>query len=218
MSARQIHLVRHGEVFNPNGVLYGRIPGFGLSELGHRMAASAAADLVERDRPIAYLYTSPLQRARESGRPIAEALELEPAIEDRIIEPTNAFEGRRMSGPGGALRDPRMWRFLWNPWLPAWGEHFTSIAARMRAAMTDAHGRAEASGVEGDIVMVSHQLPIWMAHRSIVGEALPHDPRKRRCALSSITSFELRDGRLVEVGYTDPAAGLQASATDVGAV
>jgi broad specificity phosphatase PhoE len=216
--ARQIHLVRHGEVFNPDGVLYGRIPGFGLSDLGHRMAAAAADDLVARERPIAALYTSPLQRARESGRPIAEAVQLAPAIEERIIEPTNAFEGRRMQGPGGALRDPRMWRFLWNPLLPAWGEHFTSIAARMRAAMTDAHVAAEASGVEGDVVMVSHQLPIWMAHRSIVGESLPHDPRKRRCALSSITSFELRDGRLVEVGYSDPGAALAASATDVGAV
>jgi broad specificity phosphatase PhoE len=111
-----------------------------------------------------------------------------------------------------------MWRFLWNPWLPAWGEHFTSIAGRMRAAMTDAHAAAEASGEAGDVVMVSHQLPIWMAHRSIVGESLPHDPRKRRCSLSSITSFELRDGTLVEVGYSDPAAGLQAEATDVGAV
>lgn len=218
MPARQIHLVRHGEVSNPDGVLYGRIPGFGLSDLGHRMAAAAADDLIARDRAIAFLYTSPLQRARESGRPVAEATGLAPSIEERIIEPTNAFEGRRMSGPGGALRDPRMWRFLWNPWLPAWGEHFASIAGRMRAAMTDAHAAAEASGVEGDIVMVSHQLPIWMAHRSIVGEALPHDPRKRRCALSSITSFELQGGRLVEVGYSDPAAGLQAAATDVGAV
>ncbi len=218
MSARQIHLVRHGEVFNPDEVLYGRLPNFGLSELGHRFAKAAADDLVARRRTVAALYTSPLQRARESGQPIAEAFELTPSIEERIIEPTNAFEGRRMKGPGGALRDPRMWRFLWNPWRPAWGEAFRSISARMLAAMNDAYDKAEAAGAEGDIVMVSHQLPIWMAHRTIVGERLPHDPRKRRCALSSITSFERRDGRLVEVGYTDPAAGLAAKATDVGAV
>ncbi|MDO9395648.1 MAG: histidine phosphatase family protein [Herbiconiux sp.] len=214
MPASQIHLVRHGEVFNPDEVLYGRLPNFGLSELGHRMAQAAADDLIARDRPISALYTSPLQRARESGAPIARGLDLEPRIEERIIEPTNAFEGRRMKGPGGALRDPRMWRFLYNPWRPAWGEAFTSISARMLAAMRDAHASVDS----GDVAMVSHQLPIWMAHRTIVGEKLPHDPRKRRCALSSITSFELRDGRFVEVGYSDPGAPLAAAAVDVGAV
>jgi broad specificity phosphatase PhoE len=212
--ASQIHLVRHGEVFNPDHVLYGRIPGFGLSELGRRMAQAAADDLIARDRPIARLYTSPLQRARESGEPIALGLGLDPVVEERIIEPTNAFEGRRMSGPGGALRDPRMWRFFYNPWRPSWGESFKSLSTRMLAAMTDAHASVDS----GDVVMVSHQSPIWIAHRTIVGESLPHDPRKRRCALSSITSFERRGDRFVEVGYTDPAAPLAATATDVGAV
>lgn len=214
MPASQIHLVRHGEVFNPDHVLYGRIPGFGLSELGRRMAQAAADDLIARDRPIARLYTSPLQRARESGEPIASGLGLDPLIEERIIEPTNAFEGRRMSGPGGALRDPRMWRFFYNPWRPSWGESFTSLSTRMVAAMTDAHASVES----GDVVMVSHQSPIWIAHRTIVGESLPHDPRKRRCALSSITTFERQGDRFVEVGYSDPAAPLAATATDVGAV
>lgn len=214
MPAAQLHLVRHGEVFNPDEVLYGRLPNFGLSELGHRMAAAAADDLKARARPVSTLYTSPLQRARESGAPIAAAFALDPLIDERIIEPTNAFEGRRMKGPGGALRDPRMWRFLYNPWRPAWGEAFRSISARMLAAMGDAWDAADG----GDVVMVSHQLPIWMAHRTIVGERLPHDPRKRRCALSSITSFERRDGRFVEVGYSDPGAPLAASALDVGAV
>jgi broad specificity phosphatase PhoE len=212
--ASQIHLVRHGEVFNPDEVLYGRLENFGLSELGHRMAKAAADDLIARKRPVTALYTSPLQRARESGQPIAQAFELAPQIEDRIIEPTNAFEGRRMKGPGGALRDPRMWRFLWNPWRPAWGEAFRKVSDRMLAAMTD----AQASVDSGDVVMVSHQLPIWMTHLTITGKKLPHDPRKRRCALSSITTFEFRDGRFVEVGYTDPAASIAAAATDVGAV
>jgi len=220
--ARQLHLVRHGEVFNPDEVLYGRLPHFGLSDLGKRMASAAADDLMARGRTVAALYTSPLQRARESGEPIAAGLGLVPSIEDRIIEPTNAFEGRRMKGPGGALRDPRMWRFLYNPWRPAWGEAFTSISGRMLAAMTDAYATAATMAVEGDVdgdvVMVSHQLPIWMAHRTVVGERLAHDPRKRRCALSSITTFERRDGRFVEVGYSDPAAPLAAAALDVGAV
>lgn len=214
MPAEQIHLVRHGEVFNPQGVLYGRLPGFGLSDLGHAMAEAAALDLVMRKRQVASLISSPLQRTQQSAEPIAKAFSLEPSLDDRIIEPTNRFEGKRMSGRDSALRDVRNWAFLVNPWEPSWGEPFGSIADRMLAAMTDAAESIEA----GDVVMVSHQLPIWMVHRRVTGKSLAHDPRRRRCALSSITTFERRGRRFVEVGYRDPAAGLQAQATDVGAV
>jgi hypothetical protein len=67
-------------------------------------------------------------------------------------------------------------------------------------------------------VLVSHQLPIWMTHRFLNGDKLYHDPRKRRCALSSITTFERRGGRFVEVDYQDPARELAATAIDLGAV
>ncbi|MGR0221853.1 histidine phosphatase family protein [Agromyces sp. ZXT2-6] len=214
MPAEQIHLVRHGEVFNPQGVLYGRLPGFGLSDLGHAMAEAAAVDLVMRKRRVAALVSSPLQRTQQSAEPIAKAFELEPTLDERIIEPANRFEGKRMSGRDSALRDVRNWSYLVNPWEPSWGEPFRSIADRMLTAMTDA---AEAVD-SGDVVMVSHQLPIWMVHRRVAGRSLAHDPRRRRCALSSITTFERRTGGFVEVGYRDPAAGLQEQATDVGAV
>ena len=52
-----------------------------------------------------------------------------------MIEPENRFEGKRMRGPGGALRDVRNWRLLVNPWEPSWGEPFRSIADRMLAAI-----------------------------------------------------------------------------------
>jgi broad specificity phosphatase PhoE len=212
--AEQIHLVRHGEVFNPQGVLYGRLPGFGLSDLGRAMAESAAVDLVARKRPVVSLVSSPLQRTQQSAEPIAKAFGLEPTIDERIIEPTNRFEGKRMAGRDSALRDVRNWAFLVNPWEPSWGEPFRSIAARMLEAMSEAADAVEA----GDVVMVSHQLPIWMVHRRVAGRSLAHDPRRRRCALSSITTFERRGSRFVEVGYRDPAAGLQSQATDGGAV
>ncbi|WP_127792168.1 histidine phosphatase family protein [Agromyces sp. LHK192] len=220
MPADQIHLVRHGEVFNPQGVLYGRLEGFGLSDLGRRMAQSAADDLVARNRAVTSLVSSPLQRTQQSAEPIAEAFGLEPTLEPRIIEPENRFEGKRMRGRDGALRDIRNWGLLVNPWEPSWGEPFGSIAARMIAAMEDAWQAADG----GDVVMVSHQLPIWMVHRRTAGKGLAHDPRRRRCALSSITTFERRQvndlgaGRFVEVGYANPAGGLAAAATDVGAV
>lgn len=214
MPAEQIHLVRHGEVFNPQGVLYGRLPGYGLSDLGRRMADAAARDLVARARPVGALVSSPLQRTQQSAEPIAAAFGLEPALDDRVIEPTNRFEGMRMHGRDSALRDVRNWSFLVNPWEPSWGEPFRSIATRMLHAMDDAWNASDG----GDAVIVSHQLPIWMVHRRVAGKSLAHDPRRRRCALSSITTFERRGSTFVEVGYRDPAAGLAVHATDVGAV
>ncbi len=216
MVASQVHLVRHGEVFNPDGILYGRMSGFGLSKLGHRMAQAAADDLVERDRAIAALYASPLQRTRESAKPIAVAFGLPVDIEDRIIEPTNHFEGTVMKR---ALRKPRNWPYLVNPVRPSWGEPYASIVLRMRAALDEAFLSVDS----GDVVLVSHQLPIWVTHLALAGERYPHDPRKRRCSLSSITTIEQRIGddgesTLVEVGYVEPARVLQGSATDVGAV
>lgn len=214
MPAEQIHLVRHGEVFNPQGVLYGRLPGYGLSDLGRAMAQAAADDLAARGRPVAALVSSPLQRAQQSAEPIAMAFGLEPALDDRVIEPENRFEGKRLRGRDGALRDVRNWTYLVNPWEPSWGEPFRSIATRMLHAIDDAWTSVEA----GDAVIVSHQLPIWMVHRRLAGKSLPHDPRRRRCALSSITTLERRGDTYVEVGYRNPAAGLAARATDVGAV
>lgn len=223
-------------MFNPDGILYGRLPGFGLSKLGHRMARAAADEIVSRNRPVTSVRVSPLQRTRESAAPILAATGLEQVIDDRIIEPTNHFEGTVMRR---ALKKPQNWPFVVNPFRPSWGEAYSSIDKRMRSAIDDAFDSVD----EGDVVLVSHQLPIWIAHLSVAGERFFHDPRSRRCSLSSITSFERTsepaetpDGqspaeqtttvessgvpvlRLVEVGYVEPAVDLQASATDVGAV
>lgn len=210
MPADLVHLVRHGEVHNPKRVLYGRLEGFGLSELGHRMAASAVQALAGHE--IAAVYASPLQRAQESAAPWSEAFGLPVHTDDRIIEPTNRFEGKRMDRR--TLINPKHWHLMRDPSVPSWGEPFVDIAARMLAAMRDAHERTES----GEVVMVSHQLPIWMAHRAVAGKKLAHDPRKRRCSLSSVTSFAWRDGAFTEVGYHDPAAELLAQSIDLGAV
>lgn len=206
--------MRHGEVFNPERVLYGRLPGFKLSDLGQRMAEAAAADLVERARPVARVIASPLQRTQESAAPILAAFGLPIHLDDRLIEPANRFEGKRMRGPGGALRDPRNWPSLVNPSRPSWGEPFRSISNRMLAAIDDAFHSVD----DGDVVLVSHQLPIWMVHRSLAGERLAHDPRHRRCDLSSITTLALQYNVPTEVGYVSPAAALLVPANDVGAV
>jgi broad specificity phosphatase PhoE len=210
VSAALVHLVRHGEVHNPGGVLYGRIEGFGLSERGRRMAEAAAESLA--GRPIAAVVASPLQRTRESAEPWIRHFGVELGLDPRLIEPTNRFEGLNLRRD--LPRMPKHWPFLLNPWRPAWGEPFLSIANRMLAAVHDQWEVAPS----GELVLVSHQLPIWMVARSVAGQPLAHDPRRRRCALSSITTLERRGDRFVEVGYAEPAAAMLSEAIDRGAV
>jgi broad specificity phosphatase PhoE len=203
-------------VFNPDHVLYGRIPGFGLSELGTRMAQESADSKV--GAPITRLYASPLQRTQESAAPWSKNFGLEIITDDRLIEPWNDFEGTAGFG-AKALRNPRLWPALRNPFQPSWGEPYADIARRMLAAVADAWDATDG----GEVVLVSHQLPIWMVHRSLAGERLFHDPRRRRCALSSITTLardpsSKSETGFAEVAYEDPAAAMQASAIDLGAV
>jgi len=196
-------------VENPSRVLYGRLEGFGLSALGHRMAELAAAFL--DGRPIASLAASPLQRTQESAAPWAARFGLPVRLDERLIEPHNRFEGTNVRK---GLRDPRNWPYLVGPWRPTWGEAFTSIRRRMMAAVAEAY--ADADG--GEAVLVTHQLPIWMVARTVARKPLAHDPRARRCSLSSITTLAFRDGAFVEVDYQEPAAELLAQSIDVGAV
>lgn len=217
MPANRLHFVRHGEVFNPKGVLYERIPGFGLSDLGHEMAASAAAQLAAENRKIVKLLASPLQRTQESAAPLAKHFGLDIQHEPRVIEPWNKFAGHQMGGRS-VLKKPSLVLHLYNPSKPSWGEPYQEIAQRM----TDAALEAWQSVDSGDVVFVSHQLPIWMLYRSSQGLALPHDPKRRRCSLSSITSFEVIDGKLVAVDYREPGLELASAksklAVDGGAV
>jgi broad specificity phosphatase PhoE len=217
--ARQIHLVRHGEVFNPGRVLYGRIPGFGLSDLGVRMATLAASDLAARDRTYSRIIASPLQRTRESAEPVSLALGLAVDIDERIIEPTNEFEGNQMRGRDSAVLKPRNWKYLLNPFRPSWGEPYRSIVNRMMTAIIE----AGESVSDGDVVLVSHQLPIWMVNRHLSRKSLAHFPGSRECSLSSITTLEWLDpanpsAGLHVVGYVEPANELLEGSLDVGAV
>ena len=209
MPAARLHLVRHGEVHNPARVLYGRLPGYGLSADGRRMARQAAEYVKSLDRPVSALVCSPLQRTQESAEPFAEIFGMAPVIDERVIEPTNVFEGKRMAI---AMVNPWNWRHLRKPALPSWGEPYADVVGRMNAAMTHAWDAADS----GDIVIVSHQLPIWITHLAVAGLPLRHDPRARRCALSSVTSFEMVDEKWTEIAYVEPAS--TAGAVDVGAV
>lgn len=212
MPAQRIHLVRHGEVHNPEGVLYGRIPHFHLSERGHLMAQAAADELKSQKRMLTALHVSPLLRTRESAEAFQNTFGLEPNIDARLIEPTNVFEGRKMSFNHIVIR-PHLYFHLRNPLTPSWGEPFEAIADRMIEAMNEIWQKT----IDGDAVIVSHQLPIWMVHRRTANLPLPHNPKNRRCALSSITSFERdKSGKFAEIDYRDPAAKFKS--IDLGAI
>lgn len=194
-----VHLVRHGEVDNPRGVLYGRIPGYHLSESGRMMAKAAADFLAGRD--ITVLRSSPLERALETAEPIAAELGLPVEVDGRLIEPWNHFEGMRFAVGDGALRQPKHWVHLRNPFRPSWGEPYQEVAARELAAVGDAARAADGH----EAVCVSHQLPISVARRAVEGRRLWHDPRRRECALGSVTSLTFVDGKVRSVSYATPS-------------
>jgi broad specificity phosphatase PhoE len=202
-----VHLLRHGEVHNPEGVLYGRLPDFHLSDLGREMADRAAETLAGRD--ITVVTASPLDRAQETAAPTAAAFGLTVGTDDNLIEADNVFEGKRVGVGDGVLKQPRYWRHLWNPLTPSWGEPYVEIATRMRLAVRRA--RDEARGHEA--LLVSHQLPIWVCRLDAENRSFVHDPRKRQCNLASLTSFTFEDNRFVALSYTEPAADLAARAS-----
>ncbi|MGH4024867.1 MAG: histidine phosphatase family protein [Pseudonocardiaceae bacterium] len=199
MTRTVVHLLRHGEVHNPDGVLYGRLPGFRLSDVGVRQAELVAAHLADRD--VVAVVASPLLRAQQTAEPIAARHGLAALSDEGLVEAGNVFEGCRISVGDGVLRRPRYWPKLRNPFRPSWGEPYRDIASRMR----DAVYRVRTLAAGHEAVCVSHQLPIWTLRRHLTGHRLWHDPRRRQCSLASLTSLVFVDEELIEVVYAEPA-------------
>jgi broad specificity phosphatase PhoE len=196
--ATRVHLVRHCEVLNPGRILYGRLPGYHLSDRGREMAKAVAGFLAGRD--VTLLWSSPLDRAMETAVPLAAQFGLEVCADERLTEAWNRFEGLAFGAGDGVLRRPLSWRHLWNPLRPSWGEPYANVAARMLAVTGDAARAARGR----EAVLVSHQLPIWVTRRAAEGRRLWHDPRRRQCALGSVTTLTYQGGRVTGVGYAEP--------------
>ncbi len=208
MVTTTVHLVRHGEVHNPEKILYGRLPGYRLSERGEQMAELVAEHL--KDRDIVSVTASPLQRAQQTAAPIADRHGLTVSSDQRITESTNHFEGLRVGHGEGRLTNPRHWPYFRNPFTPSWGEPYRQQVDRVRAAVRDARHAAEGH----EAVLVLHQLPIWVTRRAAEGKPLFHDPRRRQCGLCSVTSLVFAGDHLDHVEYAEPAAELYAGAVD----
>ncbi|MYS83262.1 histidine phosphatase family protein [Embleya scabrispora] len=197
-----VHLMRHGEVHNPHGILYGRLPDYHLSELGLKMAERVADHLAGRD--ITHVVSSPLERAQETATPIADRHGLEIATDDRLIEAENIFQGKTFGVGDGSLKNPTHWKHLTNPFKPSWGEPYIEQVVRMMGAL----GAARDAARGHEAVCVSHQLPIWVTRSFVERRRLWHDPRNRQCSLASLTTFTYEGDKIVSVGYSEPARDL----------
>ena len=198
-----VHVVRHGEVENPEKILYGRQKGWFLSKRGEEMAKV----LGEWSKPlnIGAVHASPLERAQQTAKPMADVHGLQIKTDERLIEAANVFEGKPFGVGDGVLRKPSAWPKLWNPWRPSWGEPYVEQVNRMLAAVFAARDAANGK----DAIVVSHQLPIWILRSAVEGRRFLHDPRKRICTLASVTSLHFDDeGMISELTYSEPARHL----------
>lgn len=197
-----VHLIRHGEVHNPGKILYGRLPGYRLSDRGRAMAEATAEAFAGHD--VAYVACSPLQRTRETCEPVTRVTGLEPVIDPDVLEAGNTFEGLHVRGWDSDLWNPRYWPRLRRPGVPSWGEPYEEIADRMFAAI----GRAREAAEGREAIIVTHQLCVVAAARRARGLSLAHNPADRQCDLSSVTSLVFLGDAIVDVRYSEPAAHL----------
>ncbi|MDO5030910.1 MAG: histidine phosphatase family protein [Corynebacterium sp.] len=197
-----VHLVRHGEVYNPDKILYGRLPGWHLSDRGQRQATATAASFEGHN--VKYFACSPLQRTQETSKPFTDVLGMKPILDEDLLEAGNTFEGLHIKGIDTALWNPKYWPRLRRPSVPSWGEPYEEIADRMFAAIERARQAAEGA----EAVLVTHQLCIIAAQRRARYLKLAHNPATRQCDLASVTSLVFVGDAIVDVRYSEPAGHL----------
>ena len=117
-----VHVMRHGEVHNPEGILYGRLPDYHLSERGRAQAEGGRGAGRPRHRRRHRITARSGAGDGDAGRRAAHNLVIDTNTD--LIESTNIFEGQACFAGDGALRDPRNWKYLINPIRPSWGEPY----------------------------------------------------------------------------------------------
>lgn len=197
----RIHLVRHGEVHNPDHLVYADLPGFGLSERGRRQAAATAAHLASH--PVAMVVSSPLQRAIETAGFIAARHGIGIVVDERLTEWKLArgwaglrWEDVERERPGqliAYLDDPSD--------LPFSEESLAQLGSRVADASAEMAGRAD-----GDVVVVSHQDPIHAGVRFLTGTGLG-DFNDAKPAHATVVTLEPADGGWTEVARFEPEQG-----------
>lgn len=195
MKSTVILVIRHTDVHNPKNILYGRLPRFGLSDLGRRQAERTADYLASA--AIACIYTSPQLRARQTARVIASR---HPGVPTEV---TKSLAEVRTSFQGTPFAELEPLVNIFEPTKLPTDETISQIFARMHRALR----RAAREYPERTTVLVSHADPIMFLRVGLEGKELRlanmrgHNyPEK-----GSITRFEYVQNEVRPlISYVDP--------------
>src|SRR5690625_2968807 len=166
------------------------------------MAARTAKAFEGHD--VAFLAASPLQRTQETAQPFAKVTGLDVAVDKTLIESGNRCEGLHVKGLRSAFSKQQVWRLLRNPLQPSWGEPFSEIASRMMDAVERARVEAECR----EAILISHQLPIVMVQRTVLGLRLAHAAWNRECDLASVSTLVFDGEQIIDIFYSSPAQSI----------
>lgn len=198
-----VHLIRHGEVENPDHVVYASLPGFRLSRRGRKQARLAGGRLA--DRTIALLATSPLDRARETADLIVSAGRVAPVPDQRLTEWSLAD---RWAGTAWEALDDHfpgeLDAYLGVPHEIGFApESLAELAERVVTSVTE-HA---AAGGAGDVALVSHQDPVQAARLALTGRPLSELHNGKPEHASIVTLAPGSRGSWREVEYWAPPQG-----------
>ncbi len=195
----RLHLVRHCDVRNPKGVLYGHLPDFPLSEKGVRQAHALGRYFAgTRARQI---YSSPLERARQTSEIIASYLDSVPiTYTDDLIETRFGLYLQGVPPKQVPWRRP-LWliHMIWPGLLPN-DESVAGLAARVRRPLMRL--LADHPGEGG--ICVSHGDPIqgfWVTEQRRPRYAL----HRLQCAKGGLLQLDYAGEALRRLTYLSPA-------------
>jgi len=194
----RLYLVRHCDVRNPEGVLYGHLPNFPLSEKG--VGQAHALGRYFAGRPIRRIYSSPLERAQETASIIASHLDgVDIETTDELVEARFGFHLQGVKPKQVPWRRPLWFVHMARPGLLPQDEHIGEMAARVRAPLL----RLLRDFPGGSGICISHGDPIQAF-------AIEADGRSDRalhrleCAKGGLLELTYEDGTLVNKTYRSP--------------
>jgi len=196
-----ILLVRHGLTPTTGRLLPGRSAGLHLSDEGQRQA-EAAAQRIARLKSVAAIYSSPLERARETAMFIAKTRGLAVRIERGLLElDIGAWTGSSLARVSRKPEWQKVQRYPSGFRFPD-GESFTEMQTRITGTLAELVARHHG----GTIVAVSHADPIKAALAHALGMHLDHFQRLV-IAPASITTIAYGATGPVVIGVNVPADG-----------
>jgi broad specificity phosphatase PhoE len=204
----RLYLVRHCDVANPHGVLYGYLPGFGLSAKGLSQAESLGQRL--GGQPVRVIRTSPLERARQTTSIIARHLDNpEVVVDDDLVEARFGLYLQGIRYAQVPWRRPLWWVHMVYPGLLRRDERVSAMAGRVERSLE----RLLESVGDGTGVCVSHGDPIqafWITYLHRHPWALHH----LQCAKGGLLALDYESGKLVKVTYVPPQVAAAPPAAD----